>query len=346
MTSLLLVGEYSDCEVNQNIKRLQRYSESIGLSTNLMNYDQIFNGKNKKIISDDLVIMFFFPFDFWNKNCEIPSDTCVYGTSNESYRIFSSFWVDVKGALERKFDDKKISYIIPPESAPIDRDKIGTHDLLEKNNVSTTKLIPKNLGTIIEVANESGVFIKARYGALGKGITYLSNGGWFTNYHCGQNNRIENYEDGERWKFTEITGNKDFIKRLIDLEVIIEEEIKPPFLNEARKFDVRSYIVFGDTPHMFIRENDSKEIITNFSQGGSINHYPEKELTNESIFLLKEESKKTAKALNTNFLGVDLMFDKDFEHIKVLEAQTFAGWPKIRPCNLPKYLAGKIKDTL
>ena len=50
MKSLLIIGEYNNNEVNQNIKRLQKYSMEFGLSTNLMSYEEILKNKSKKIL--------------------------------------------------------------------------------------------------------------------------------------------------------------------------------------------------------------------------------------------------------------------------------------------------------
>ena len=64
---------------------------------------------------------------------------------------------------------------------------IETNNLLRKKGVSTTNVLQKYLKEIIELSKEKGIFIKARYGALGKGISYLSPKGWFTNYKVGNN---------------------------------------------------------------------------------------------------------------------------------------------------------------
>lgn len=341
--TLLILGEHETDDLNKNIKRLQKTSRKINLSYMTMSYEQLFKDDKRNTPAHNLKVMFFFPYKFWDENCEIPGDTSVYGTSKESYNKFKQFWQDVKGTLEKKFPDKDISYVINPDYAALDRDKIETNNLLRKKGVSTTNVLQKNLKEIIELSKEKGIFIKARYGALGKGISYLSPKGWFTNYKVGNKNNIENYPNVGKWEFSNITGNKEFIGKLLELEVIVEEEVKSPQLNPGKKFDIRVYSLYGNVPHMFIRENIESKIITNFSQGGQVNHQYYKTLPKKTIDLASSVALKASEAFNSNFMGVDVIFDKDLKNPKVLEVQTFTGFPKIHYCNLTKLLAHEIK---
>jgi len=349
MRSLLILVEHRDSNVNKNINSLARYSRRQGIPTSTMTYEDFLGGKNPRILREDLSIMFFFPFSFWNSECEIPSDTGVYGTSKQSYEKFKGFWKEISEKIDRRFKDRKVSLVIDPNYAHVDRDKLETHDLLESAGVATTTTLPKDLTEILERAEKKGVFIKARYGALGKGITYVSRDKWSTNYRVGSNGEVLNYgtdlDDPDGWQFTDITGNHEFLKRLLDLEVIVEEGIVPPELNDGKKFDTRSYVIFGEVPHIFIKENDVSQIVTNFSRGGTINNDFMSALPTEAIGQIREESIKAAKALNSSFLGVDCICDGEIDDPKVLEVQTFTGYPKARYFNLAKSLAYKIATT-
>jgi len=342
MNSLLILGEHQDSSLNPNIKRLQRYSTEMEIPTRVRNYEEFFS-KPIKINTEDLAVMFFFPYKFWNQTCETPEDTGIYGTSSKSYKRFEQFWKDVKGNLEEKFKGINLKYIIDPDFAALDRDKIATHKLLKKANIPTTKKLPKDFSYLLELVKTHGIFIKPRYGALGKGITYLSPSKWLTNYGVGRNNVPYNYSCEKGWFFKEITGNHEFLKRILDLEMIVEKEIVPPKLEKGKKFDLRSYAVFKKVPYIFMRENETKDIITNFSQGGRAIHDVEKKLPKKVIELAKKEGLKTAQTLNSHFLGIDIIFDKNLQTPRVLEVQTFTGFPKIRKFNLPRYLAEHIK---
>ncbi len=353
MNSLLILGEHLDPSLNLNIKRLEKYSTDIKIPTKVRNYEELFS-ESIKIDTKDLAVMFFFPFRFWNQKCEIPEDTGIYGTSSKSYETFNQFWEEVKKNLEKQFKEKNLKYIIDPDFAALDRDKIATHNLLEKSGISTTKRLGKDLSNLINLSKKQGIFIKPRYGARGKGITYLSPTGWFTNYGIGKNNTLQNHQSVKTkgksgdplktgWIFKEITGNKELLKKIINLETIIEEEIVPPQLKKGKKFDLRVYTVFENSPYLFMRENNIKNIITNFSQGGKIIDDIGKKLPKKSLELAKKESLKAAKTLNSKFLGVDIIFDRDLETPRVLEVQTFTGFPKIKKFNLPRYLAEYIK---
>ena len=344
MKSLIILGEYKDSFLNRNINRLARCARAESMSVCRTSYEELLGDGRVKADHDDVSVMFFFPYTFWDNNCEIPEDTGVYGTSRESYETFKNFWADVKGKLGERFRDHNLSFVIDPDYAAVDRDKIETHRLLRLNGVSTTTTVPNDLKEILGRLNGKGIFIKPRYGAKGKGITYLSKGEWITNYRVGENGKIENYGDRERWKFDDITGNEDFVKRLLDLEMIVEEEVQPPRLNGDFKFDVRVYSVFGDAPHMFVRENDGISVLTNNSQGGTINHDYREVLPEEAIASAMEESLKASKVLNSNFLGVDCIFDRTLDKPVVLEVQTFTGFPLVRKVNILRFLARKISD--
>ena len=104
--TLLILGEYAEDDLNKNIKRLQRYAKEIKIPVKTISYEQLFSKNKFKINTDNLSVMFFFPFKFWNKNCEIPKDTSIYGVSKQSYEIFKEFWQDVKNNLGKDFRTK------------------------------------------------------------------------------------------------------------------------------------------------------------------------------------------------------------------------------------------------
>lgn len=343
MKSLLILSDSIGYRTNRDNNRLLQYCQEGNVQAELLSYTDFFKKKPFSPKSEKLNVMFWFPIDFWNEHCEVPEDTGVYGTSKKAYNRFKDFWSRVKERVEMQFPDRKISYIIPPDIAFIDRDKIETHRLLTESKVPTTTMLSKDLEAVLQKAEEAGVFIKCRYGACGKGITYISPGKWVTNYVIGEKNTIQNFSPDEQWEFSDITGNKDFLKRLLDLEVIAEQEITPPELSKKdHKFDIRSYVVFGEVPHMFLRENNVKSIITNFNQGGTVHHEYTKYLPQQPIELVKQISLDSVKTFPSQILGVDVMFDGDLQTPKILEIQSFPGLPDFRYFNLLKFLVTKL----
>ena len=343
MRSLLILSDPIGYRTNRDNKRLVQYCQEGDVEAELLSYEDFFKKKPRPLSSENLNVVFFFSTDFWNKNCEIPEDTGVYGTSKKAYNRFRDFWLRVKERVETQFQDRKISYIIPPEIAFVDRDKIESHRLLIEKQIPTTTLLPRDLEVVLQKAEEKGIFIKCRYGACGKGITYISPEKWFTNYIIGERGVIQNPLSEDQWVFSDVTRNKDFLKRLLDLEVIVEQEIIPPNLSKkGNKFDIRSYVVFGQVPHMFLRENSREKVITNFDQGGTVHHEYYKHLSLKEIKRVQQISLDASRAFPSKILGIDVMFDNDFETPKILEAQSFPGMPDIRYFNLLRFLVTKL----
>ena len=285
--------------------------------------------------------MFFFPYQFWNENCEVPEDTGLYGTSSVAVNRIRNFFLEVKERLEQRFKGYKLHYVIPPENAAIDRDKAKTTEILIEHEIPTSEQIEYTcLQDILDNVTQRGVFIKCRYGSEGKGITFLGYNSWKTNYRV-EEQGLGNYGINDPWPFTDITGRTDLLEQLLQHEIVVEREILCPDLFDGKKFDVRAYVVAGKTPHFLVRVDEPHKIITNFSQGAKALHHPKTGLTQDYIALIKENAIKAAQAIGSQFLGVDIMFDGNAENGKIVEVQTFTDFPDIDNFNLGKYM---VKD--
>ncbi len=335
--SLLILGRGDSLEADKNRIRLVEYAAQAGFEVQAVDYHEI--GQLHQFKNEKLNIMPFFPYTFWNKNCEIPEDTQLYGTSRKTYGMFRDFFLSIKDKLEQKFSSHNLVFAIPFESAAVDRDKLQTIQILKDGGVSTSETISYgNLSDILaRVTPERGVFIKCRYGAEGKGITLIRPDKWLTNYKVG-NGRLTNYGVYDRWNFTDITGKKELLEQLIEQEVIVEKEIIPPDYFDGRKFDFRVYIIGGKTPHFFVKINNFENVITNWSQGGRVIHHPETGLGEELVESINLEAKKAAMAFHSRLMGVDVMLDRDGDTPKVIELQAFTGFPDVRKFDLAKYL--------
>lgn len=335
--NLLILGRGDSSETDKSRARLVEYARRAGLEVQAVDYQEL--ERLPPFQSKTLNVVPFFPYTFWNENCEIPDDTGLYGTSEKAYRLFADFLLEIQSQLESTFSAHDLKFTTPLTAAAVDRDKIQTNRLLNDGGVSTSKMIfYANLSDLLnQVTPERGLFIKCRYGAEGKGITLIRADRWLTNYKV-ESGRLANYGVYGRWNFTDITGKKELLEQLIEQEVIVEREIIAKDLFWGRKFDVRVYVVGKETPHFFVRINEVGKVITNWSQGGKIIHHPETGLAPLLIEDINNEAKKAAAAFHSRLMGVDVMLDRDSDIPKVLELQTFTGFPDIGKFNLAKYL--------
>jgi len=292
-----------------------------------------------RFTSDTVNVVFFFPYTFWNANCEVPKDTTLYGTSSSVYDMFNAHFLEVGWQLQRKFGGHQLRYVTVPENAAVDRDKIETIRILRACGVSTSIPVPySSLNDILDsITPQRGVFIKCRYGAEGKGITVLHHGRWETNYRV-DGDRLANYQVYGLWPFTEITGRQELLERLLEHEVIVEREILVPDFLPGRKFDVRAFVVGEEVPHFVFRVNSREKQVTNCAQGAYVVHREDTGLDQTAMDLIAQISRHAAQALQLRFVGIDIMFDGDLTNAKVVEAQAFpslVGYPKTANIVIP-----------
>lgn len=335
--SLLVLGRGDSPETDKNRIRLVKYATEAGFDLQAVDYhelEQLYSPRNEK-----LNVMLFFPYTFWNENCEIPDDTGLYGTSEKAYRLFANFLLEIQSRLGYKFSNHNLKLTTPLAYAALDRDKIQTLQILDSHGVSTSETISyETLPDLLDqITPERGIFIKCRYGAEGKGITLIKPDRWVTNYKV-EGSWLANYGVYDQWNFTDITGKKELLEQLIDQEVIVEREIITNGFFGDKKFDLRVYVVDGRVPHFFVRVNDPENVTTNWSQGGLVIHHLETGLAEELLESITTEAKKAAEAFHSRFMGVDVMLDRDSDIPKVIELQTFTGFPDIRKFNLARYL--------
>ncbi len=337
---LLILGKGNTPYTDRNAHSLYKFAQEAGLKVQRCEYGE----KLPYFDAKKIIVLFFFPYMFWDKECENPKEGLLYGTSSLIYKNLNNFFLEVHESLCQTYHEERLMYIITPQQAAFDRDKIKVVEALQSYKIATTEqILDRDLLNILEqISPERGVFVKCRYGAEGKGITYLSAFGWFTNYKV-ENNRLNNYGKDERWPFVDITNKRELLQQILEGEVIIEKEVRTPQLKKGYKFDVRAYVVNNIVPHFFTRFNTLENIVTNFSQGGSVQHHPFSLLPHKSVINVREIAQKTASALNYRFLGVDIMFDEIFEHPRVVEVQVFSDFPSIEKFNMAKYLVNSSK---
>ncbi|MEA3328503.1 MAG: hypothetical protein U9Q08_02000 [Candidatus Omnitrophota bacterium] len=346
--TLLIIGDRKtkrgklDPSLKQFIKHAEKPNAKRNFNLKVIAYQNVLTGKLPEINEKYLIIMLFFPFEHWNKQIEVyDQDKRAYGDQKFGSQ-FSKFFIAVEKILTKKYRNKKIRYVNPPQSCILDRDKAKTKSLLLKNNIPVPNAFAVSNPRAIEDLIKEGksLYLKPRFGAMGKGITYVSGRQVVTNFLFRQDRIISRPYD-YNWRFSRISNKKRFLKKLLSKDVICEEAIEPA-THEGRRFDFRIYTIYGRTPYFYAKSVGENSIVTNWSQGGRIEKKKSfyQHIPKSKIRLMLSLAKKTARTLGLNYAGVDILFSKGFEKIYVLEAHSFPAHEK--GFNLTKFLSEKI----
>lgn len=280
---------------------------------------------NPEVVATGAPVLFTFPYSLWGEFVEKPENG-LYGSRGQgkAIRKLADFMIEF---FEKRFPGA--FFVNKPDSFVLERDKNLLNSKLSKAGFPTPVSLSKNYGVLLdEVKKGNTVFIKVNYGTNGQGITYMSPSEWRTNFDF-ENNEIKGYE-GMIWKQKDITGNENFIKKLLDEEVVIERAIVNPAIN-GLKFDFRVRAYFG-----IAEENESYgrvsnvSAITNISQGArgvTVSEFHD--LTNNrlknSIKYSLDLISEAAVYLGLNNAGGDILFQgKDFKPV-FLEINSYPG---------------------
>jgi hypothetical protein len=340
--TLLAIGDLKDFDTFRKFYKQRRFFRGSDIIFKSADYDSILEGKFPKVSTKEVIVFLFFPFEYWDKHIEPKHYRGVYGNRG-FYSKFIKFWELMKEKVDESYADKKISYVNPPGNLAVDRDKEVTKSIVSKAGV----MVPKKFGTrsvraVVKLLNEGyKLFIKVRFGSMGKGVTYLEKGRWMTNFRF-RDGKIVSKKSDYGWTFIDITGKKDFLSEILKKDVIVEEAINP-LLVKGRKFDLRLYVFKGEVLYVYARSTDAEAVTTNISQGAIgegpsfVNSLPEKQLE-----FAKRNAVRAIKALGLNFGGVDIMLCSDHKSAMFIEINAFPGFPKVRRFNLSKFLIEEI----
>jgi len=343
-TTVLVLGDESDWESYERFcKQLQKTSFK-KLKWVTATYDLLEKNELPVIDSDTLIIFLFFPFSYWDKYIEKEGYEGVYGNV-EFYNKFRSFWSEIHRTLKKVYRGKKISFINHPLKIAIDRDKELTKTILSENGVKIPiSYYTRDYRDILKFVDQENkkLFLKVRYGSMGKGITYLEKGNWKTNFRF-KDGKIVSPRSDYGWTFIDITDNVEFLKELLTKDIVIEEAIDAYKLDNII-FDLRLYMFYDDVLYIFPRTNKKSAITANISQGGKgrstqfLKRFP-KNVIDRAV----KRGIRTIKGMDVNFAGVDVMISKDLR-VYVIELNTFPGFPKVSRFNLSKRIIQRIED--
>lgn len=343
-TSVLVLGDESDWDSYQKFCRQLQKHRPGKLNWVTATYGLLEKNRLPLFKSSTIIIYLFFPFAYWDKHIENEGYKGVYGNA-EFYDKFRVFWSNIHRTLEKVYEGKKIYFINHPLKVAIDRDKEVTKTILSENGVNVPmSYYTRNHRDILKLINREGkkLFLKVRYGSMGKGITYLEKGNWQTNFRFEDGKIISPHSD-YGWTFIDITDNIKILKEILTKDIVIEEAIDSYKL-DGFIFDLRIHVFYEQVLYVYLRRNEEDAIITNISQGGRAGSSSLlKKLPKHVINSAVRNAVKTIKSVGVNFAGVDVMVSKDFK-VYVIELNAFPGFPKVGRFNLSKRIIQQVED--
>lgn len=344
MKTLLAIGNEKDWDSYLKFHRQRRLLRKYQFKFAATDYESILNDEFPPVTTNTVIVFLFFPFDYWDAHIEPERYRGAYG-NREFYSKLKAFWKTVNRKIRKHYSDKKVCFINAPENVSTERDKAVTKQLLSKADIRTPRSYRAvDVKRIMEMLDRGKkLFIKVRYGSMGKGITYLEKGKWYSNFGF-RANKIMNRHSDYGWKFREITGDRRFLKQLLKEDVVIEEAV-PRWLIEGKQFDLRCLLFFGKIIYMYPRSSEGKNVTTNVSQGASSETMAFlKDVPQNLIRKAGKDALAAAGALGLNFAGVDIMLDPQERVPVVIELNAFPGFPKVRTFNLARHLIQEIGE--
>jgi len=339
--TILAIGDKLDYDSYQKIDKEKFSFIDHGFEYITADYAKLLYGKLPRIKTKRVIIFLFFPFSYWNKHIENRSYKGIYG--NRTFYIkFANLLNRVEKRIRKQLANKEILFVNAPRLCAAYRDKLTVDQKLVKFNTPQSK--PHNVFGTKEIqyklTNGHKFFLKPRYGSMGKGITFLSRTKWETNFIFEKNKIISRRSD-HGWIFDDITGNHKFLKKLLKGDILAQEAIDPPVLN-GNIVDLRIYTFFNKVIYVYPRENARNKITTNISQGGHGDPKLLKLLPKDFIKRAKEEAVRVSSALNVGLAGIDIIPDRDYKNVHVVDVNVFSGFPKKNMFHIARCLAKEL----
>ncbi|MFH1829905.1 MAG: YheC/YheD family protein [Pseudomonadota bacterium] len=346
--TLLILGDEKDWDSFKKFRRQLFRCNPNKLAAVSATYDQLESGELPMIETGSIIIYPFFPHAYWDKHIENGTYEGVYGNV-EFYNKFRALWDKIKARLYEFYSDKRLYFINHPLRISVDRDKELTKTMLAGAGIDVAApIFTRRLEDILDLVEGAGekLYLKVRYGSMGKGITYMERGRWLTNFRF-EEGRIVSMRSDHGWTFIDITGNVDFLRELLTKDIVVEKALGCPII-DGQKFDLRFYVCLGSVLYIYARTNAEDAVTTNISQGGKgrdprfLKHIPRN--------IVKKAMRVAVKAtemIGLEFAGVDIMIDEEMKSVYVIELNAFPGFPPMQTYptfNLSRRIIKRIEN--
>ncbi|MEA3489876.1 MAG: ATP-grasp domain-containing protein [Candidatus Omnitrophota bacterium] len=342
-TTILVIGDEGDFDTYRKFEKEGRFILKTHFDFKNIHYKDLLKRNIPEIGTEKVIIFFFFPFIYWNKNIEHPRYRGIYG-NHTFYRKFNRFARMIVKIIKDSLPEKDILLVNNPMTSSFYRDKVTVMKTLSKAGIVVPPLFKVKRVRDIKKLLKKGhkFFIKPRCGSMGKGITFLQLGNWQSNFSF-KNNRIISRKSDYGWKFRDMTGNSRFLRALLhSKDVFMEEAIEPLSIKDER-VDFRVYGFLNKVMYVYPRRNSIDSVTTNISQGGYgdpgiLEIIPEK--LQEKV---KKIVKKAMKTLDIKFAGIDVIVDSSLQNLYIVDVNMFPGLPKRKTFNLAREVIKDLK---
>jgi len=342
--TLLAIGDGGDWDSYLKFHRQGHRLRKVGFEYGTADYDAVLRGEFPDVASETVVVFLFFPFVYWDRHIEPKRYPGVYG-NRRFYTELKAFWKLIGRTVRGRYAGKRLHFVNSPEDVPLERDKEATKRVLSRAGIATPRAYRKrDLRAILALLDRGErLFIKVRYGSMGKGITCLEEGRWQTNFGF-RAGRLLNRHSDYGWRFRDVTGNKALLRELLKQDVVVEQAV-PPWIIEGSQFDIRLLIFGRRILYMYPRANAVAKVTTNVSQGARSETMAFLDgVPRRLIRQVESTAVKATKALGLTFAGVDIMLDPVRRVPVVIEANGFPGFPKAKTFDLAGHLIRAIGE--
>jgi len=340
--TILAIGDRADYDSFRKFHKEKLFILHSGFDYKKASYSTILAKGAPPISTKRVIVFLFFPFVHWNKHIEHRHYEGVYG-NHRFYDKFAAFWSKVSEAIKDSLKDKEVFFINSPSLCTLCRDKLKVTKKLSNSGVKGPKTY--NITNVKKIENllNNGqpLFVKPRFGSMGKGITFLSWSSWQTNFIY-KNNKIISRRSDKGWKFRDITGNKNFLRKLLHKDIMIEKAISPILVNKM-KVDLRMYVFFSKVLYIYPRKNRLDKITTNITQGAKGDPSILGKIPRRLVDKAKRMAERASRKLGLNLTGTDIMIDRNMKDVYVLDVNVFPGFPRRKTFRISQDMIKNLK---